>query len=124
MARPVTKNTFKNKTKNSMKNLGTYKKEFDDLIDIYSGMLYSYYLAEVEWEEHGYRVTEEVENTKGVLSDRKLPIVVAMESLRKDILTYSDRLFLNPKSIEAEVKNKGAPEATGLEGMLGKLMPP
>ena len=31
---------------------------------------------------------------------KKAPIVATLESLRKDILAYSDRLCLNPKSLE------------------------
>ena len=37
----------------------------------------------------------------GATNMRKTPLYTAMESLRKDIATYSDRLCLNPKSIES-----------------------
>ena len=30
---------------------------------------------------------------------RKVPLITIMETLRKDIISYSDRLMLNPKSL-------------------------
>lgn len=85
---------------NNMTTIGTYKKEYNQLIDIYVGMLYQYQLFEKEYEESGYKLTEEYTNKAGATNERKVPIYTAMESLRKDIASYSDRLKLNPKVMD------------------------
>jgi prophage pi2 protein 29 len=44
-------------------------------------------------------VAEIYVNKAGAENYRKIPLVNVMETLRRDILTYSDRLMLNPKSL-------------------------
>ena len=83
-----------------MKKLGTYKKEYDMVIEIFGGMLFQYHIFEIQFSEGGYVITEEYTNKAGATNMRKVPIYTAMESLRKDIATYSDRLCLNPKALE------------------------
>ena len=85
-----------------MKGVGSYKKEYDQIIDIYAGMMHEYLLFESEFEESEYKITEEYTNKAGATNQRKVPLLTAMESLRKDIITYSDRLKLNPKSLDIE----------------------
>lgn len=94
-----------------MKSLGTYKKEYNELIDIYAGMLHQYQYFEKQFEESGYQITEEYTNKAGATNQRKVPLLTAMESLRKDIISYSDRLCLNPKTLLEPPKqeNKGSP---------------
>ena len=87
-----TKESYINQVINEMKNLGTYKKEFNHLIDIYSGMLLQYRIFEKEFQESGFKITEEHTNKAGATNQRKVPVLTAMESLRKDIASYSDRL--------------------------------
>ncbi|MNI80526.1 hypothetical protein D3C73_1370620 [compost metagenome] len=51
---------------------------------------------------------------------KKSPIVATLESLRKDILAYSNQLCLNPKSLESvtvEDNNKKSTLASILSGM-------
>ena len=81
-----------------MKNLGIYRKEYDDVISIYAGMLFQYEKFEQQFEENGCELVEEYTNKAGATNLRKTPLYTAMESLRKDIAVYSDRLQLNPKS--------------------------
>ena len=78
MARPITANYLKKATIKNMKALGTYRKEFDHLINIYADIYV---------------------NKAGAENLRKLPLINVMETLRKDILTYSDKLMLNPKAL-------------------------
>lgn len=101
-----------------MKNLNTYKKEYNNLIDIYAGMLHQYQLFELQFEESGYQITEEYTNKAGAVNDRKRPILTAMESLRKDIVSYSDRLRLNPKTLDTEPPKKSEPLASPLDQFL------
>lgn len=99
MARPITKITMKKATVKQMKSLGTYRKEYESLIDIYAGLLFQYTKYEQEHAERDYEVAEIYVNKAGAENYRKIPLVNVMETLRRDILTYSDRLMLNPKSL-------------------------
>nr|DAI73968.1 MAG TPA: terminase small subunit [Caudoviricetes sp.] len=82
-----------------MKELGTYRKEFDMIIDIFSGMLFQYQKLDQDYAEMGYPVTDVYVNKAGAENERKVPILTAMEILRKDILSYSNQLMMNPKSL-------------------------
>src|SRR5690554_2254688 len=104
-----TKKTIKNQIVKQMKNLGTYKLEYTKTIDIFAGMLLQYEIFEKELENSGYKIEEEYTNKAGATNMRKVPLYTAMESLRKDIATYSNILCLNPRSLEnvtAEKENK------------------
>ena len=87
-----------------MKHLGVYRDDFEHTIDIYVGMLSQYQAFEQQFEESGYQITEEYTNKAGATNDRKTPIYSAMESLRKDLATYSNLLCINPKSLECVKK--------------------
>lgn len=99
MARPITANYIRKATVKNMKSLGTYRKEFDHLINIYANMLYQYILYEEEHAADGYKIADIYVNKAGAENLRKLPRINVMETLRKDILTYSDKLMLNPKAL-------------------------
>lgn len=109
MARKATtKETIAKNTKNDMKNLGVYKPEYDPLINVYADMMSQYLKANDEFIEGGY--VYEVPTASG--NPKKSAIVATLENLRKDILTYSDRLCLNPKSLNIEPpkkEEKGSP---------------
>ena len=96
-----TKAYLKNQTIKAMKDLGIYKKEYNQLIDIYAGLLHQYKSFEAEFIKSGYQVEEEYTNKAGATNMRKVPLYTAMETLRKDIATYSDKLALNPKAYES-----------------------
>jgi len=81
-----------------MEHLGVYKDDYDQTIDIYVGMLAQYQAFEKAFEESGYQITEEYTNKAGATNDRKTPIYSAMETLRKDLATYSNILCINPKA--------------------------
>lgn len=90
-----------------MKNLNTYKKEYNRLIEIYVDLNMQYEMAMGEFKKSGYQY--ETETAAGGM--KKSAIVSTLESLRKDIVTYSDRLCLNPKSIDTvkvQVEKKSA----------------
>ena len=92
-----------------MRTLGIYKPEYEAIINIFAGMLDQYNDFEQQFEDSDYQITEEYTNKAGATNDRKVPLYTAMESLRKDIASYSDRLCLNPKALETitiETANK------------------
>ncbi|MFL1998362.1 P27 family phage terminase small subunit [Lysinibacillus irui] len=121
MTNVKTKKQFKSAVTREMKSLGVYKKEYNTLIDIYAGMLHQYHLFELEFEESNYQITEEYTNKAGATNQRKVPLLTAMESLRKDIVSYSDRLCLNPKTLfapEKTDKNKQSDTGSALDQFL------
>lgn len=79
-----------------MTSLGTYRKEFDVEIRIYSELLSQYQETLNAWRNDGGAEVQ-VMNSGRV---SKSPYVRAMEALRKDIVVYSDRLGLNPKALK------------------------
>lgn len=110
MIRTATKETIKKKTIGDMKKLDTHKPEYNRIIDIYSELVSQYQILTKEFEESGYQC--EVETGQG--GSKKSPIVATLETLRKDILAYSDRLCLNPKSMDA-MNIKPAPPKSKLD---------
>lgn len=81
-----------------MTALGNYKPEYDDLIYIYADLLDQYAFYQNEFAKSGFKLTEEYTNKAGATNNRKVPLVTVLENIRKDILSYSDRLRLNPKT--------------------------
>ena len=90
----TSKETIKRRTISDMKKMGTHRSEYNRIIDIYSQLVNQYLIITKEFQDSGYQF--EVPTADG--STKKSPIVATLESLRKDILQYSDRLCLNAKS--------------------------
>jgi phage terminase small subunit len=116
VAKVPTQESIKRKTIRDMKELGVHKPQFNRLIDIYAGLVHQYLEALEEFEAGG--CVYEVETGAG--GKKKAPIVATLETLRKDILQYSDRLCLNPKAfetvtVEQESKSKLASVLSALE---------
>lgn len=115
----ISKKTYIKRIKKDLENLGTYEKEYDEIISIYAGLLSQYKSFEEQFEESGYKVEEEYTNKAGATNMRKVPLYGAMEILRKDILAYSDKLGLNVRAMEGiTVERKSTSK---LELVLGKL---
>ena len=53
---------------------------------------------------------------------KKAPIVATLESLRKDIATYSDRLCLNPKAFKAVSSNISTETTSKLDRAMEALL--
>lgn len=86
-----------------MKKLGVHKPQYNRLINIYAELVEQYNKLTKEFEDGGYQY--EVSTDQG--GKKKAPIVATLETLRKDILAYSDRLCLNPKSLETVTAETG-----------------
>lgn len=103
----TTKTAIKRATIRDMKELGTYKKQYDRIIEIYAELVEQYAALSEEFAAGGYQY--QVSTDQG--GAKKAPIVATLESLRKDILAYADRLCLNPKTIDGitvETKKQSA----------------
>lgn len=106
----------------NMKHLGVYREGFEDIINVYVGMLAQYQAFEKQFEDTSYSVTEPYTNKAGATNDRKTPIYSAMESLRKDLATYSNLLCINPKAFEAVKKREVPVRKTEPEKPKSKLI--
>lgn len=105
-AKNITKKIIEKEVIEQMEKLGVYRSEFNQVIKIFVGMVFQYNQFEQMFEESGQKITEDYTNKAGATNERKVPLYTAMESLRKDILSYSNRLCLNPKSLENITVNK------------------
>lgn len=92
------RDTIKRRTINYMKELGTYKTQYNQVIDVFVDMLYQYNYLSREFERSGFEISIETEKSGG----KKSPIFASLETLRKDIGTYSDKLMLNAKSNQTD----------------------
>ncbi|MGY3748083.1 P27 family phage terminase small subunit [Vagococcus salmoninarum] len=94
------RDTIKRRTIKYMKELGTYKLQYNQIIEVYADMIFQYNFLSREFERTGFEVAIETEKSGG----KKSPILASLENLRKDIGTYSDRLMLNAKTYNAEIE--------------------
>lgn len=109
------KRTIYDDTIKKMKALNTHDVAYNRIIDIYAGMVNQYYTILYEWEKEGRPIS--TDSAAG--SAKKHPALDQLEKLRKDILAYSDKLMLNPKSakdIEAKQQNELSPFQKFLQG--------
>jgi len=83
-----------NRAREDMKKLGTYKPEFEPLIEIYSQLRDQYEVLTKQFKDSGYEYSEET-----MQGSKKAPIVTTLESLRKDILSYATQLGLTPQGL-------------------------
>lgn len=84
-----------NDIRNAMETLGTYKNEYDPLISVYVDLWEQYDIVQKRLKASKY--TSSVDGASG--NPKQSYDVKQHESLRKDILAYSDRLRLNPKAM-------------------------
>ncbi|BFH59442.1 MULTISPECIES: P27 family phage terminase small subunit [Paenibacillus] len=104
MANVPTKETIKRRTIEDMKSLGVHKPQYNRVVDLYAELVFQFLTLNKKFEDEGYKY----ESFTAAGGAKKSPIVATLESLRKDILAYSDRLCLNPKSLEnVTVEKKG-----------------
>ena len=113
----VTKQTIKQNTIEDMKKLGLYKAEFDAIIDIYAELREQYERLTKEYKDCGYIYKSDT----GAGGEKKSAIVATLESLRKDILLYSDRLCLNPKALKDTKSTDPKRKVSALEKALMEL---
>ena len=111
----ILKQSIKKNAVAGMKKLGTYKPEFEPIIDIYSEIREQYELYTRQLKSKEYKCDEYT----AAGGTKKSALISTIETLRKDILAYSDRLCLNPKSIETVTVD--SPKKSKLAGMLDKI---
>lgn len=98
-----TANGFRKRTVESMVNLGTYRPEYEQIIEIYAKLLEQY---------EKLRMTICLDDLMA-----RTEATITLEKLRTDIAKYADMLCLSPKSFEkAKIKEK--PKKSKLEQAL------
>ena len=83
------------RTKKNMQTLEIYKPEFDTTISIYASLIEQYQALEKEFKANEYKVEEKT----GANNSKRSPMIATLESLRKDILSYSNALGLTPSGL-------------------------
>ena len=78
-----------------MRRLGVYKPEFDDTIRRYRKLSDEFGKIYAQYRKDGYPF--EVSGPQGV---KKAPVVVTLESLRRDLLDLEDALGLSPRGLK------------------------
>lgn len=90
------KKIFRNTIK-QMKALNVYKPEYDRIIRVYSQLCEQYDTLTSQFIDADYNCV----SSTAAGGEKKDPLVSTLEALRKDILNYSDRLCLTPKSFDS-----------------------
>ncbi len=113
----IRKESIKKNTIADMRILGVYKAEYEPIIDIYCEMREQYELYTKQLKEKKYKCDE----STAAGGTKKSALVSTIETLRKDILLYSDKLGLNPKSMLKDNSGNGKKKQSKLEMALSKL---
>jgi phage terminase small subunit len=109
----IRKETIKKNTVADMKKLGVYKAEYEPVINIYCEMREQYEVYTKQLKDKSYKCDEYT----AAGGTKKSALIATIETLRKDILLYSDRLKLNPKAY-ADDEPKGKKKVSKLGAAL------
>lgn len=99
-----------NKTVANMRELGTFKAEFDAPVRRYAELSIQYEILNDEWYDNGCLITEEYTNKSGAKNKRKTALYLSMETLRKELIEMENLFGLTPKGLKA-IKTKGLDQA-------------
>ncbi|MDF2878000.1 MAG: terminase, partial [Clostridia bacterium] len=113
----IRKESIKKNTISDMTKLGVYKAEYDPIIDIYCEMREQYELYTKQLKDKEYKCDE----WTAAGGTKKSALVSTIETLRKDILLYSDRLGLNPKTMAKDNLMPGKKKQSKLGAALSSL---
>ncbi len=107
------------RTRNNMKKAGTYRREFEDSMERYADLRVQYDVLKERWYEEGCAITEEYTNKSGAANQRKTPLYLAMETLRKELLELENIFGLTPKGLK-QIHSKTMEDKK--ESALGKAL--
>lgn len=87
MARPQSNiNTIKRSITAELKALKVYRPEYDRVIDVYADLIVAYIEQSKKLNDGAYAM--------------RTPLLLSVENLRKDILSYSNQLGLTPAGLK------------------------
>ena len=100
------RNKIEKETIESMKELGTYKKEFAASLRRYAEMRIQYDELNLQWYESGCVITEDFINKSGAKNKKKTTLYSSIESLRKELIEMENIFGLTPKGLK-QIKANG-----------------
>lgn len=100
-----------NKTKKYMQAVGTYKPEFDVVIQRYADMRIQFDVFTEQWFDEGCVITEAYTNKGGATNERKTSLYSILEKLRGELTNLESLFGLTPKGLK-EIKKKGLEQKT------------
>lgn len=109
--------------KADMQSLGTYKPEFDRVIEIYAQVYIEYLVIGDQWRRSGYQVTEEYTNKAGATNKQQSTLYKTVQQAREKLQYYESCLGLTPaalKRINEKLDNR-AGKGSKLDEVLDKI---
>jgi DNA-directed RNA polymerase sigma subunit (sigma70/sigma32) len=106
-----------------MKNVGTYRPEFDRTVRTYTEMKYDYKILMRMFEESGDQFVEEYTNKSGATNAMTTAIYSEIKMIRKEMVSYESILGLTPSGLKRINKemDKGKEKQSSLAKALSKL---
>lgn len=83
-----------------MKNVGTYRPQFDRTVRTYSEMSYDYKILMRQFEESGDQFVDEYTNKSGATNAMTTAIYSEIKMIRKEMVTYESILGLTPAGLK------------------------
>ena len=115
--------TYKKKIIADMKEVGTYKPEFNKIVETLANMYVDLDTARAQFEKSGGNMIVKHTNKSGATNLVKNPFYVIIENLESSILQYNRELGLTPKGLkninekEMTTKKKKSKLVSALEGL-------
>lgn len=106
--------TILDQTRAVMKNQNTYNSSYNRILKLYASTMHQFLLLNKQWQDSGYETYIVTENG-GV---KKNPLLDQLNVLRKDVITLSDRLLLNPKTAKEIAKIEPPPKKSVFASLL------
>lgn len=113
----ASKGRFPATVKKQMKALGTYRPEFDAIINDYCELTRQQAILTERFQEGGYQHAEGT--TTG--GSKKDPLLAALETYRKDILTYAMQLGLTPYGLKRINNATGEESGDPLDALMSEI---
>lgn len=118
----MTAEQYKKKIIKQMKNVGTYKADFSIIIEAYSKLLADYETSIEKFESSGGSIIIKHTNKAKETNLVKNPFYLAIETMRLQILKYSNELGLSPAGLKKiNEKSLGDKKESALAKALSKL---
>lgn len=95
-----------NKTVEHMREIGTFRPEFEAPVRRYAELAIQYEILNDKWYEKGCEITESYTNKFGATNQRKTALYLALENLRKELIDMENIFGLTPRGLR-QIKAKG-----------------
>ena len=106
--------TILDQTRMIMKNKNTYDSSYNRILKLYATTLHQFLLLNKQAQDSGYETYITTDNG-GI---KKNPLLEQLNVLRKDVITLSDRLMLNPKTAKEVAKIEPPPKKSVFANLL------